>query len=154
MTSKNHKALDKMDQNSKILTPHSYIKRRIRRQITWGEGECKASTEKPKPKLDTRNNLLSLQSIHRRNHYPNLELANMVKGRGTRYVSTDESCNEMRKQRGKSETKKNQQTIESSSSYEREHKSEITKNLIILKTKTSRDYRRQNNDEEDNIKND
>ena len=43
--------------------------------------------------------------------------------------------------------------MESSWSYEKEHRSEITKNLI-LKTKTSRDYRRQTNDEEDNIKDD
>ena len=105
------------------------------------------------PKIETRNNLLSPQSIHGGNHYPNLGLANMAKGRATRDVSTDDSCNEMRKQRGEREMKQNQQTMESSPSYEREHRSEITKNLI-LKTKTSRDYRRQTNDEEDNIKDD
>ena len=49
------------------------------------------------PKIETRNNLLSPQSIHGGNHYPNLGLANMAKGRATRDVNTDESCNEMKK---------------------------------------------------------
>ena len=43
------------------------------------------------------------------------------------------------------ETEKNQQTVESSSSYEKEHSSQIIKNQI-LKTKTSIDYRRQVNE--------
>ncbi|KAF3539271.1 hypothetical protein F2Q69_00022071 [Brassica cretica] len=61
----------------------------------------------------------------------------MAKGRATRDASTDESCNGIRKQRRKKETKQNHQTMESSSNYEREHRSQITKNQI-LKTKTSR----------------
>ncbi|KAF3579636.1 hypothetical protein DY000_02030013 [Brassica cretica] len=77
----------------------------------------------------------------------------MAKGKATRDASTEESCNEMRKQRGKRKTRQNQQTMESFSSYEREHISQITKNQI-LKTKMSKDYRRQTNDEEDNIKDD
>ncbi|KAF3553728.1 hypothetical protein F2Q69_00011732 [Brassica cretica] len=77
----------------------------------------------------------------------------MAKGKATRDASTEESCNEMRKQRGKRKMRQNQQTMESFSSYEREHRSQITKNQI-LKTKMSRDYRRQTNDEEDNIKDD
>ncbi|WZZ48691.1 hypothetical protein YC2023_048798 [Brassica napus] len=43
------------------------------------------------------------------------------------------------------EMKQNQQTVEPSSSYEKKHRSQITKNQI-LKTKTSRDYRRQVNE--------
>ena len=46
-----------------------------------------------------------------------------------------------------------QQAVEPSSSYEREHMSHINRNQI-LKTKTSKDYRRQANDKEDNIKDD
>ena len=40
--------------------------------------------------------------------------------------------------------------MEPSSSYEKEHRSQITKNPI-LKTKTSIDYGRQTSDEENNI---
>ena len=36
-------------------------------------GEWKLTTEKPKLKLETINNLPSVQSIHREKHYPNLE---------------------------------------------------------------------------------
>ena len=43
------------------------------------------------------------------------------------------------------ETKQNHQTVEPSSRYEKEHRSQITKNQI-LKTKTNRDYRRQVNE--------
>ena len=75
MPSKNHKALDRKDQNSKRLTPHTYTKgMRRRRETTWGEGEWEASTEKPNPKLETRNNLISPKSIHRGNHYVNMDL--------------------------------------------------------------------------------
>ena len=78
----------------------------------------------------------------------------MAKGSATKDASNDESCNEMRKHRGKRETKKNQQTMEYRlEAMKSEHRSQITKNQI-LKTKTSRDYRRQTNDEEDNIKDD
>ena len=36
-------------------------------------GEWKPTTEKPKLKLETINNLSSAQSIHGEKHYPNLE---------------------------------------------------------------------------------
>ena len=73
------------------------------------------------------------------------------KDRATRDASSDVRCNEMREQREKGTLNKIKKNVEPSSSYEREHRIQITKNQI-LKTKTSRDYRRKANDEEDNIK--
>ena len=64
----------------------------------------------------------------------------MGKGRATRDVISDEKCNEMREQRDK----KRQNEINKPSRgailerYEKEHRSQITKNEI-LKAKTSRD---------------
>ena len=52
----------------------------------------------------------------------------MEKGRANRDVIIDERCNKMREQKDKKRQKKNQQTVEPSSSYEQEHRSQITKN--------------------------
>ena len=61
-------------------------------------------------------------------------------------MQQDENKNEKKKK-----TKRYQQTMEPSSSYEREHISQITKNQI-LKTKKRKEHQRQANDEEDKIK--
>ena len=81
-------------------------------------------------------------------------VATITKGRATRYASSDESCkrDEITERKGKME--QNQKTMEPSSSYERENRSQITKQKQTLKAKTSKDYRRQTNDAEHNIKGD
>ena len=74
LPTKNHKALDKRDQNSKRLNfTHLYQGKEGNKRNKLRKGEWKVSTEKPKPKLNTRNNYLSQQSIHIGNHYPNLD---------------------------------------------------------------------------------
>ena len=73
----------------------------------------------------------------------------MAKGRATRDVINDDKCNEMREQRDK----KRQNKINKPCSHPRAMKKrrKLDHQNQILKTKTNRDYRRQTNDEEDNI---
>ena len=73
----------------------------------------------------------------------------MAKGRATRDVINDERCNEMREQRDKRQNEINEPWSQPRA-MKKEHRSQITKNQI-LKTKTSRDYRWQTSDEENNI---
>ncbi|KAF3499772.1 hypothetical protein F2Q69_00041706 [Brassica cretica] len=63
--------------------------------------EWKPTTEKPKLKLETINNLPRVQSTHTEKTLSKPGVANMAKGRATRDVISDERYNEMRGQRDK-----------------------------------------------------
>ncbi|KAF3494048.1 hypothetical protein DY000_02053495 [Brassica cretica] len=67
---KKHKALNRRDQSSKTLTPHTYTKgsKGRRKASNIREGEWK-----PELMFETRINLPSQQNIHEGKHYPNLE---------------------------------------------------------------------------------
>ncbi|KAF3538037.1 hypothetical protein F2Q69_00020144 [Brassica cretica] len=66
------------------------------------------------------------------------EVANMVKRRATRYVISDERCNEMREKRDKNRQNEINKPWSHPRAMKKEHRSQITKKQI-LKTKTSRD---------------
>ncbi|KAF3535249.1 hypothetical protein F2Q69_00021192 [Brassica cretica] len=79
MLVKNHKALDRRDQSSKRLIPHTYTKGSKGRR-EQPEGERKPTPEKPEARLKTRNNLPNLQSILGGEYYPNLKWQTWRKG--------------------------------------------------------------------------
>ena len=70
-------------------------------------------------KLETINNLPSVQSIHRKSTIQIWSSKYGERKRATRDVISDKKCNEMREQRDKKKTKWNQETVEPSSSYEK-----------------------------------
>ncbi|KAF3550649.1 hypothetical protein DY000_02005308 [Brassica cretica] len=55
------------------------------------EGEWKSITDKPEPKLETRNNLPNPKSIHGGKKLSKPGVANIAKGRATRDASSDEN---------------------------------------------------------------
>ncbi|KAF2558587.1 hypothetical protein F2Q68_00016140 [Brassica cretica] len=73
-------------------------------------------------------------------------MANMAKGRSTKNASSDEKCNEKEYMEGRGDKAKS--VIRGAFLNKREK----VRSPKILKTKTSRDYRRQATKEDDNIK--
>ena len=74
----------------------------------------------------------------------------MAKERATRDVISDERCNEMREQRDKKRQNEINEPWIHTRVMKKKHRSRITKNLI-LRTKTSRDYRWQTSNKENTI---
>ena len=74
----------------------------------------------------------------------------MAKLRATRDVIIYERCNEMREQRDKKRQNEINEPWIHPRVMKKEHRSQITKNQI-LRTKTSRDYRWQTSNKENNI---
>ncbi|KAF2540837.1 hypothetical protein F2Q70_00036555 [Brassica cretica] len=107
MQVKKYKALDRRDQSSKRLTPDTYTKGNMGRRetIRWRDNR----NQPP------RNQRISLRpeiifkahtSYTRTKTLSKPGVVSMVKGRATRDASSDESWNEMRKQRGKGKQNK------------------------------------------------
>ena len=123
MPTKNHKTLDRIDQSSKRLTPHTYTKwSRRRKEKHLREGEWKTTTEKSEPKLEARNNLPNTQSVHREKHYPNLEWQTWRKAESLKIWAAMKAATRWENREGRRE-KWIKKTVEPSLSYEREHRS-------------------------------
>ena len=117
MPMKNHKALNRKDESSKRLTLHTYQEKHEKKKNNQKEGEWKPTTEKPKLKFETRNNIPSPQNIHKEKHYPNLEWQTW-RNRELPETQLAMKMQQGEKTKKEKETTQNQQTVEPSSSYE------------------------------------
>ena len=151
MPGKNHKALNIRDQSSKRLTLHTYTKwHKRRREKTWGKENGSQSQKNHNLNLRPKTTFQTHKAYTEEN---TIQIWSSKYGERESHQRRKQRSKVQRDERTKREkkTKWNQLAIEPSSSYEKEHRSQITK-IQILKTKTSRDYRRQTNDEENKMK--
>ena len=101
MQVKNHKTLDRRDQSSKRLIPHTYTKGSMgrREQPEWGRTEANPRETRAQT-WDQKQSSKSTEHTRRRT-LSKPGVTNMAKEKSHRDASSDESCNEMKEHKWK-----------------------------------------------------